>query len=161
MRNLNTILIKDFYQIDVDPPIVISQYDEFAEVIHLFSSSSELRGVFVADHKDQFVGVITRSDLLDWTRVQVGDFFDEGGQTSDKTIRLSNLIHATTVGEIMNPNTVMASVRLENTAKDAMMNMVTHYIVVIPVIDDENKIIGDIKLSELLEASLMDQNSSQ
>ena len=158
MRKLSQIRIKDFYEIDEEPPIVISQADEFVKVIKIFLDSSELRGIFVTDLDGQFVGVITRSDLLDWARVQVGDYFGEGGQSSDKTMRLSNIIRATTVGEILNPNSVIAAVRLEDTAKDAMGKMVQLNTIVIPVIDEDNQIIGDIKLSEILAASLEDKS---
>ncbi|MGB2908980.1 MAG: hypothetical protein WBF05_07330 [Anaerolineales bacterium] len=56
----------------------------------------------------------------------------------------------------MNPNNEMAAVRLENTANDAMRKMFELDIIVLSVIDDANQIIGDIKLSEILAASLED-----
>lgn len=156
MRKLSQLPIYEIYGIDEELPIIVSQEEEFARVINLFAASSEARGIFVTDHNGQFAGVITRSDLLDWARVQVGDLFREISQSQDKTIRLSNIIHATTVGEIMNPNSVMAAVRLEYTAQDALRLMFKLDIIVLPVIDDANQIIGDIKLSEILVASLKD-----
>ena len=45
----------------------------------------------------------------------------------------------------MNPNNVIAAVRLGNTAKDAVRKIVELDIIVVPVIDDANQIIGGIK----------------
>jgi len=130
--------------------------DEFVKVIKLFAASSELRSIILTDHEGKFAGVITRSNLLDWMRGQVGDYFEESGQSPDKTNSLSNIIQATTVGEMLFPGNVMAAVRLENTAIDAMRKMVELDIIVLSVIDAANQIIGEIKLSEILTASLED-----
>jgi CBS domain-containing protein len=159
MRRLSGFTIREFYRIDEEPPIIVTLEDDFARVIRSFALSSELRGIFVTDRDDQFVGVITRVDLLDWTRVQVGDFFGESSQSPNKTLRLSRIINAATVGEVMHPGSVKAAVRLEDTAKDAMRKMIELDIIVLPVIDDANRIIGDIKLSEILEVSLGDIDS--
>ncbi len=156
MRKLRKLLIRDVYDTDVEPPVVISQEVEFVKVIKLFAVSSELRSIFVTDHEGKFAGVITRSNLLDWMRAQVGDYFEEGGQSPDKTISLSNIIQATTVGEMLFPGSEMAAVRLENTANDAMRKMVELDTIVLSVIDAANQIIGEIKLSEILDASLED-----
>ena len=154
MRKLSQLLIKDIYAIDENPPIVVSQDDEFADVITLFADSSELRGIFVTDHGNHFVGVITRPDMLDWVRVQVGDFFGGVDRGPEKSIRFYRIIRATTVADVMNPDSVTAAVSLEDTAKDAMRKMVELDTIVVPVIDNDNQIIGDIKLSEILTASL-------
>ena len=54
------------------------------------------------------------------------------------------------------PGSEMAAVRLENTANDAMRKMVELDTIVLSVIDAANQIIGEIKLSEILDASLED-----
>jgi predicted transcriptional regulator len=46
--------------------------DEFSQVIKNFAQHIELRGMFVLDQDDRFLGVITRTDLLDWTRAILG-----------------------------------------------------------------------------------------
>ncbi|MFC2055560.1 CBS domain-containing protein [Chloroflexota bacterium] len=156
MRKLSKLLIRDVYDTDVEPPVVISQEDEIVKIIKLFSASSELRSIFVTDREGKFAGVITRSNMLDWMRAQLGDYFEEGGQSPDKTISLSNIIQATTVGEMLFPGSEMAAVRLENTANDAMRKMVELDTIVLSVIDAADQVIGEIKLSEILTASLED-----
>lgn len=159
MQRLSGYRIQDIYRIDEEPPIIVTLEDEFARVIQSFAASSEIRGIFVTDPDAEFAGVITRTDLLDWTRVQVGDFFGESSQSPDTTLRLSRIINAATVGEVMHPDSKTAAVRLDDTAKDAMRKMIELDIIVLPVIDEANRIIGDIKLSEILATSLGDIDS--
>ncbi len=62
MINLQKITVKDAYRLDDEDPILVRLTDEFSQIINNFAQYAELRGLFVVDDDNCFLGVITRSD---------------------------------------------------------------------------------------------------
>lgn len=65
MTTLENLTVQDAFQLDGENPIILKVTDEFSLVINDFAHHVDLRGIFVVDEDSRFVGVITRTDLLD------------------------------------------------------------------------------------------------
>lgn len=150
MSPLRKLTVADVFRIDENPPIMVDLDEDFSAVIECFTSDAEARGIFVADCDNRLLGVITLTNLLDWARIKLGEYFHAPSPDPEETIRLSKLIHASKAGEVMHPESQRAGVKPSDTLGDAMELMIELDIIVLPVIDENNKIIGDLKLSELL-----------
>ena len=154
MITLQKLTVKDAYRLDDEDPILVRLADEYSQVIHKFVHHAELQGVFVVEDDNRFAGVITRTDLLDWARAKLGAFFLKPLANTDKTIRLVNLINASTAGDVLRPDTKKAAVIANDTLAHALQMMIEADLIVLPVIDESQHIIGSLTLSEVLNLAL-------
>ena len=154
MINLEKLTVKDAYRLVDDSPILLKLNDEFGQVIKNFAQHVELRGIFVVDDHNHFLGVITRRDLLDWARAKLGKVLYRPLTDMDRTIRLVTLVGASKVGDILRPETKNAAVNLNDTLGKALGNMVDIDLIVLPVVDESQHVIGRLRLSELLNLAL-------
>jgi len=155
MIALKKLTVKDAYQLDDEDPILVRLTDEYSQVIHNFVHHAELRGVFVVEDDNRFAGVITRTDLLDWARAKLGAVFLNPLTTTDKAIRLVNLVNASTAGDVLRQDTKKAAVFANNTLAHALQMMIEADLIVLPVIDESQHIIGSLTLSEVLSLALV------
>ncbi len=154
MIALRKLTVKDACNLNLSSLLIVRPSEEFSQVIQHFANHSELRGIFVADTEGRLLGVITRTDLLDWTRVKLGAIFQAPLPARDKTIRLLSLMRASTVGEVMHPDSQRAAVKLNDSLAHALRLMIELDLIVLPVIDEANQIVGDLKLSQLLARAI-------
>ena len=154
MNILQKKTVKDAFQSVDEDPILVKMTDDFNQVINNFAHHAELRGIIVIDDDKRFSGVITRTDLLDWARVKYGAVFQEPKPNTDKTIRLANLINSATVSEVLRPDTKKAVVLPSDTLAYALRMMIESDLILLPVIDESQNIIGSLTLSELLNQVL-------
>ena len=159
MITLQRLTVKDAYRLDDEDPVILRLNDEISQVINNFANHADLRGVFVVDDDNRFLGVITRTDLLDWVRVKIGAFFLKPLLIDvDKTIRLISLIDTSTVGDILRQETNKVAVFANDTLAHAAQMMIEADLIVLPVIDESQHIIGSLTICELLNLVL---NKSQ
>ena len=153
MQNLQRLNVKDTYRLHEEDPILVMCDDEINQVIDKFAEYTELSGIFVVEH-DRFVGVITRTDLLDWARVNIGTALMKPLNDISKTLRLAALANTSKVSEILRQETNQAFVLPDDTLADALRTMIEADLVILPVIDEARHIIGNLTLSELLNRAL-------
>ena len=151
---LQKITVKEACRLDDGHPLLLKTTDEFSQVISKFAHDAELRGIFVVDEEARFLGVITRTDMLDWARAKLGAVTLKPLTDMNKTIRLVTLIKASLVGDILRPETKEAAVQVDDTLAHALKVMVDTDLIVLPVVDDQQKIIGRLRLSEVLNLTL-------
>ncbi len=154
MIQLEKMTVGEVCKLDQDSLILIQSDEDFSTVIRQFSETSELRGIFVVDEDRKLVGVITRTDLLDWTRVRLGSVLRVPPGDRDRRIRLINLITATTAGQVARPESREAAVRMTDSLSEALKKMIDLDLIVLPVVDEQERIVGDLKLSELLDRAV-------
>lgn len=159
MRTLLKLTVSDAYQLDDTEPISVKPREAFSQVIYNFAHHVELRGIIVVDDEDRFMGLVTRTDLLDWVSVKLGAVFAQPLKDAEKTIRLANLINALTVGDVLRPETKGSTVYVNDTLARALEIMIQADLIILPVIDESEKVLGSLSLSELLTCVLGEANN--
>lgn len=159
MRTLQELTVKEVYELDKEDPVIAGISDTFNHVIHTFSHNADLRGIFVVDNQNRFAGVITRTDLLDWARAKLGAFVIHPMTDTDKSIRLSQLITASTVGNVLHPDSKNSAVFTDDTLAQALKKMIKLDLIILPVIDEAEHILGSLTLSELLDQVLTESDN--
>jgi CBS-domain-containing membrane protein len=155
MRRLRRITVKEAYTLDETPSLIIHPKDDFGDVVRRFAEKPDLRGIFLADEDCRLLGVITRRDLLDWARVQLGaSFYAEKEHWLMEDVRLFELMRASSAEDVARPNSIKAAVRLDDPLSEALQKMLVLDLICIPVIDQKGKIIGDLKFTEILYQAL-------
>jgi CBS domain-containing protein len=156
MITLKKLTVQDAYQLDDQDPILVKMTAGFNEVVQNFVTHADLRGVFVVDDDNRFAGVITRTDLLHWAQVKLGAFFLKPGMNSEETLKLAKLINVSAVEDVLRPDTKKAAVVANETLAHALKTMIEADLIVLPVIDEAQYIIGGLTLSEVLNSALVD-----
>jgi CBS domain-containing protein len=147
--------VRPIYVKDVCDPgralsILVSADEPLEDVLRCFAQDSSLRSIFVTGEAGQFTGVITRTDLLNWTRLRLGTALRTPNPEPDSIIRLAQLVGAGTARDAIHPDSKKAAVHLDDPVDRALSLMLEVDIIAIPVVDDENQIMGDLTLSRVL-----------
>jgi CBS domain-containing protein len=150
MITLQRLTVKDAYHKDLVPSLIVGPDEDFSDVVLRFAGRPVTRGIFVADDEGRLMGVITRTDLLDWARVKLGAVLQAPVPNKDKTLRLASLMHAATAGQVMHPDSDRAAVKASDSLAHALGLMIELDLTVLPVIDDDKRIVEDLKLDEIL-----------
>jgi CBS-domain-containing membrane protein len=155
MQRLRSLTVKDTYTLDKTPSLITHPADDFADVVRRFAQQPDLRGIFLADEDCHLLGVITRRDLLDWARVQLGtSFYSEKEHWLKEDVRLFELMRASSTEEVARPDSAEAAVRLDDPLSEALRKMLVLDLICLPVVDEAGKIIGDLKFTEILYQAL-------
>jgi CBS-domain-containing membrane protein len=104
----------------------------------------------VVDEDNKLLGVFTRRDLLDWARVKVGINSDVGKLWLAEETRLLKIIMSFTAGDLISPESSRAWVGLKDSLSQALQLMVDLDLICLPVLDDDEQIIGDLKFMDIL-----------
>ena len=147
---LETLTVEHICDLNLKDILIVEPDEAFSQVIQRFAYHSDLRGIYVTDAEGHLLGVITRIDLLDWARAKLGFIFRKPQIDQRKTTRLLNLMQASTAGQVMRQDSQHASVKRTDTLARALELMLELDLIVLPVVDDTNRIIGDLKLAKLL-----------
>jgi CBS-domain-containing membrane protein len=150
MIHLQKLTVRDAQNLDPCPSLIIGPDEDFSRIVQRFADLPELRGIFVADTEQRLLGVITRTDLLDWADAKLGPLLQVYSSNRERPIRLASLIHASTAGEVMHPDSHRSAVKPDDSLAHALKLMIELNLVVLPVVDETNRIVEDLKISELL-----------
>jgi len=116
-------------------------------VIEALVRHPSARGICLVDAKQKFVGMITRVNLLMWARLNLSDSKDKHNMPISDFFRIVDAQKA----KDLTPGASSAFSVKENdylqTAIDKMLDLQED---VIPVLNEEGAILGDLRLSEVL-----------
>ncbi len=147
---MKPICVRDVYDPECSLSILVSADEPLDDVLRCFAQDSSLRGIFVNDETGQLVGVITRTDLLNWTRLRLGTALQDLPRGPDHIIRLAQLVRAGTARDAIHPDSKKTAVRLDDPVDRALRVMLQVDLIAIPVVNDEDQMIGDLTLSRVL-----------
>lgn len=154
MQNLQRLIVNDTYRLHEEDPIMVTCEDEINQVIENFADRTELSVLFVVEDEGCFAGVITRTDLLDWARVNLGAALIKPLKDVSKTLRLAALANTSTVSDIIRKETIEAAVLPDDTLADALRTMIEADLAILPVINEDQHVIGSLTLSEMLNRAM-------
>lgn len=144
IKKLHNLKVKDIMEPITQDMLLVEKNDDISSVLSFLDKKDH---VWVVDNKEtsRIIGVITEFDTLSlfsplYTPLQ---YFDKPSlQSFQYGLKV-------TVEEIMSKNPVTATT--EEKITDAIIKMKQHKIKQLPVVDDDNKLLGEIKLHHLIE----------
>lgn len=144
---MKSIKIREIFDPARTLSVTVPETETLENVIVKFAADARLRGVFLMDSKKRFAGVITRSDLLRWAALKLRRGHDIEELTAGHIL---TLVTATRARDLAKGDWLTLGVKLEDDLGKALDQMLENDEIDIPVIDDEGRILGDIKISEVL-----------
>lgn len=148
---MKTILVEEVYHLSVPGSISVPEGTSLKEVVTRFAREPELRAVFLVDSHQRFTGTIRRADLLKWLYFQL---FGRLGEEKGSTGEILRLAFATKAKDLARGDWRYFGVKPSDTVQTALERMIAYGDAIIPVLDDEGKVLGDLRVTEVLLKTL-------
>lgn len=109
----------------------------------------------VVDHRDRCIGMFSSTDILELTREIEGELGDLDRLSEESRLGLSDLVsrHSLgqqTIGELMSDD--VASVGPDSTLVEASQKMLRYHVHRLPVVDEQQKLLGIVSTMDVLKA---------
>lgn len=134
--------------------VIVDRDAPLAEAVHQFAANHILRGIFLVDEEGQLSGVINMQDLLHWVSMLLHKPISREPMSVG---RMRRLVGARRMADLAAPGSENAALRLDDTLADALEKMIYFNLSDMPVVDENNQIINDLRLSEILDFVLDNQ----
>ena len=144
---MKKILVRDVYQLYGTSSISLPEDTHLYETITRFALEPGTRGIFLVDSKQRFTSVITRSDLMKWVHVQ---FYGGRGRHELSIREFFRIADAQKAKDLISRNQRDIGVNETDTLQTALNHMLDYDEDIIPVLDEENRILGDLRLCEVM-----------
>ncbi|MFA7556107.1 MAG: CBS domain-containing protein [Spongiibacteraceae bacterium] len=144
---MNKPLVADVYKLHGSATVSIPADSLLENLIGTLVREPSLRGVFLVNSKQKLVGMVTRLDLLRWAHLNL-----TGGKGRHE-IPISEffrIVDARKAIDLASGEPRILAVRENDTLQAALDKMLDYEEDVLPVIDSDGKVLGDLRLSEAL-----------
>lgn len=148
---MQTMTVADVCGTSAMRALVVPQDTPLAVAIGHFSQDHDLRGIFLVDEQERLAGVVNKQDLLDWLRLQLAM---PALAKPPSLVQMRRVVMARTVGDLARKDSVETAVTLADSLAEALQKMASHNLNDIPVVDENGRIINDLRLSEALACVL-------
>lgn len=153
---MQTIKIADICRQSQMQALIMKANTPLEVAIQEFAGNHYVRGIFLVDDEERLVGVVNKQDILNWIRLEVS----LPPQTaSPSLVQMRRLLQAELIEDIALPDSDETAVSLDDTLADALNTMTRHNLVDIPVVDENGRIVNDLRLSEVL-ALVLDRSEA-
>ena len=144
---MKTIQVEEVYRLHGTATDTISEDTSLEHIISRFAHEPGLRGVFLIDARQRFSGVITRADLMKWAHYQLFS----GKRRHDLAIfDFFRIVDAKKAKDLARRDGRSLGIKETDSLQTALDKMLDVEEDVLPVIDNQGKILGDLRLSEVL-----------
>lgn len=144
---MKMIRVKDVYQLHGTSTDSVPEDTSLEYIISRFAREPGFRGVFLVDSRQRFSGVITRADLMKWAHFQL---FGGKGRHDVAVSEFFRIVDAKKAKDLVTTDPRAIAVEETDTLQTALDKMLDYEEDVIPVVDAERRILGDLRLSEVL-----------
>jgi len=127
--------------------LLVYEKDTIRNAIRHFAKDPCCGGIFIIDKDKRFKGVMTRYDLLTWAKFKMGAGIESNAISMEE---IHKYVHSTKIEEFINKYSDRICLTLDNSLLDALNLMLSEDLITVPVVDERGKILGDLKLSEVL-----------
>jgi CBS-domain-containing membrane protein len=139
--------VSEVYKLHGSVSVSIKTDSSVTEIIGEFVRKPSIRGIFLVNSKLRYAGIVSRTDLLRWAHLKLAGGKGRSEISISDFFRISGARKASDLtGGI--PRT--PSVKENDTLQTALDKMLDYKEDVIPVLDSEGRILGDLGLSEVL-----------
>lgn len=143
---MKTIRVEEVYRLDGTASASLPGDVPLSEVIARFAHEPGLRAVFLIDAEQRFARVVTRIAIMKWTQFQLfGRWRAEISASAT-----SQVVDSARAKHLARGDWRSLGVKASDTLETAFNQMMNFGEDVIPVLDSEGRILGDLRLSEVL-----------
>jgi CBS domain-containing protein len=144
---MNKILVSDVYHLHDSAMVKMDAGLSLEDAIGALARNPSARGIFLLDSEFKFAGLITRVNLLRWAHLNLS-----GGRDRQEIpiAEFFKIVNARKARDLAGNNQAALSVKETDTLHAALDKMLDAEEDVLAVLDNEDKVLGDLRLSEVL-----------
>lgn len=131
--------------------ITVSEDVSLEYVLSYLGHEQHIRGIFLVDAAQKFKGVITSLDLRRWVHIEL---FGGKGRHEIPISTFYRIADAKKARDLARGDYRSLGVKETDSLQTALNKMLDFEEDIIPVLDSEGRILGDLRLSEVLLKSL-------
>jgi CBS domain-containing protein len=144
---MNTARVSEIHRLHSITSAIIPENSPLEDIITRFTKEPGVRGVFLVDSQRRFTGLVTRIDLLRWAHLQL---FGGKGRHEITVSEFYRIVDARKAIDLCSGIQKALSVKENDSLQEALNKMLDHEEDVLPVLDSQGEIVGDLRLSEVL-----------
>lgn len=148
---MEAIRVMDVYQSHGMASVSIPENMPLAHVVSRFALDPNLRAVFLIDSDARFTHMLSRFDLLKWAHLRL---FKGKGIREMKVADFVRITEAKEVKSLARRDEHSFSIKESDTLRTALNRMIEYQEDIIPVLDEDRRVLGDLRLSEVLLKTL-------
>ena len=144
---MQTIFVAEVCEQSEMQALVVDKDMSLINAVKQFATNHHLRGIFITGDAGRLVGVINKQDLLRWVGLQL----DQRPAVEPLSVgQMRRLLTAQKVADLAAPGSEDVALNLQDTLAVALQKMTAFNLSDIPVVDENGRIINDLRLSEIL-----------
>jgi len=130
----------------------VTENTDLEEVIAKFAENPAIRGIFIVDSKHRFLGIIRSTDLRNWVQFRI--LKEYGTYRALSAWEAYHFISAKKSVDLVYGDRHSLGVKKNDTLQTALDKMVEHETNILPVLDNADRIIGDLLISDVLSKAV-------
>ena len=135
--------------------LAAKESDAIETAIQQFVHQPDVHTLFIVDEHEKLKGLLKLHFILNWVKLKLGmDLSDRASMRVSGTFQafeILKLCQSQTIGDIISP---AATVRSTDTLEQALHILVHEQLEELPVVDESGKLIGEVRLTQLLSRML-------
>ena len=131
--------------------LVLHKETLLQDIVKSLVSEKALFGIFLVDSEERLIATLNHRQLLCWARLQSGS-----------TMQLESFITAgqLQVWQLAVPEGGQTAVTLTDSLLDVVQKMVKQHLTIVPVVDDNGRLVSDLFWHEVLSSMMQATHSS-
>jgi CBS domain-containing protein len=148
---MKTIQVGEVFRLHGDASIKVSEDVSIEFVLASLGQEQNIRGVFLVNADQKFKGVITSADIRRWAHIEL---FGGKGRHEIPISTFYRIAGAKKAKDLALGDYRSLGVKETDSLQTALDKMLDYEEDIIPVLDNEGHILGDLRLSEVLLKAL-------
>ena len=144
---MKTIPVSEVYQLHGTATASVPEDTSLEHVISRFAHEAGLRGIFLTDSHQRLTGIVTRSDLTKWVHFQL---YGGKGRYEIGISEFFHIVNAKRAKDLARHDGRSLGIRETDSLQTTLDKMLDFEEDVLPVVDNQGYILGDLGLSEVL-----------
>ena len=145
---MKTILVEEIFRPHCTCALSVTEDTDLEEVIAKFAENPAIRGIYLLDSKEKFLGIIRSTDLRNWVQFRILKEF--GTYRALAAWKAYHFISAEKSIDLVYGDRNSLGVKRSDTIQKALDKMVEHETNILPILDDSARVIGDLLISDVL-----------
>jgi CBS domain-containing protein len=145
---MKTLFVEEIFRPHCSCALSVTENTKLEETIAKFAKNSAIRGIYLLDSEQRFLGIIRLTDLRNWVQYRI--LKEYGTYRALSAWKASHFISAEKAADLMYGDRHSLGVKKDDTLQTALDKMVEHETNILPVLDDSHKIIGDLLIADIL-----------
>lgn len=145
---MKTLFVEEIFRPHCSCALSVTENTELEETIAKFAENPAIRGIYLLDSEQRFLGIIRLTDLRNWVQYRI--LKEYGTYRALSAWDAYHFISAEKAADLIYGDRLSLGIKKDDSLQTALDKMVEHETNILPVLDDSHKIIGDLLLSDIL-----------